>query len=180
MTPSTGRRVALGLALLALGAARGRSQPPKPRATAPALDVEEWLVGPATTLEALRGKVVMLEFFQIACPACQARRPHVQEMARRYADQGLEVISVATAFELRALQSPARIREYVAAHGYQHRVAIDRNRQRSFRRYQARGTPWAVLIDRAGVVRASGFYGPEQVARVLPMLLQQPAPAADP
>lgn len=40
------------------------------RIKAPEWDVSEWINGTGTTLEALKGKVVIIDFFQLWCPGC--------------------------------------------------------------------------------------------------------------
>ena len=67
---------------------------------APALAVAEWFQGQPVNFDALRGQVVLLEVFQVNCPGCFLYSlPQAIALHHRYADQGLTVLGVATAFE---------------------------------------------------------------------------------
>ncbi len=67
---------------------------------APPWSVAEWVQGPPVDLSDLSGKVVLLEVFQVNCPGCFLYAlPRAIELHRQYADQGLAVLGIATAFE---------------------------------------------------------------------------------
>ena len=53
-----------------------------------------WLHQPLESLEALRGKVVLVRFWTDACPFCEASAPGLTRLHERYADEGLVVIGV--------------------------------------------------------------------------------------
>jgi thiol-disulfide isomerase/thioredoxin len=66
----------------------------------PLLAVSEWVQGPATNLDQLIGKVVLVEVFQVNCPGCFLHAlPQAIQLHQRYAGQGLVVLGLATAFE---------------------------------------------------------------------------------
>ncbi|AMM26447.1 cytochrome c biogenesis protein DipZ [Variovorax sp. PAMC 28711] len=54
----------------------------------------QWLNSPPLTKEALRGKVVLIDFWTYSCINCKNALPHVREWARKYKDDGLVVIGV--------------------------------------------------------------------------------------
>lgn len=81
------------------------AQLPKPQAPALAtLPVEgtlpdlagatTWLNSPPLSAQALRGKVVLIDFWTFACINCQRALPHVRAWAEKYKDQGLVVVGV--------------------------------------------------------------------------------------
>jgi len=141
---------------------------------APELQVDEWIHGSPTSLAALRGKVVLLDFFQIICPGCHQAHPTIVDLQRRYGPQGLQVVGVASAFELREHQSPSAIRRYVERTGdFNYPVALDEDRIQTFRRYRSGGTPWAVLVDRGGRIRLQGFFDPQRIERGVQVLLDE-------
>jgi thiol-disulfide isomerase/thioredoxin len=54
----------------------------------------EWLNSPPLTVEALRGKVVLVDFWTYSCINCLRAIPYVRAWAEKYKDQGLVVIGV--------------------------------------------------------------------------------------
>lgn len=66
----------------------------------PPLSVSQWVQGEATNFDQLRGKVVLVEVFQVNCPGCFLYSlPQAIDLHQRYPEQGLAVLGVATAFE---------------------------------------------------------------------------------
>lgn len=64
------------------------------------LAVSEWAQGEESNFDQLLGKVVLVEVFQVNCPGCFLYSlPKAIELHERYAEQGLVVLAVATAFE---------------------------------------------------------------------------------
>ena len=54
----------------------------------------EWLNSPPLTAEALKGKVVLVDFWTYSCINCLRAIPYVRAWAEKYKDQGLVVIGV--------------------------------------------------------------------------------------
>ncbi len=54
----------------------------------------QWLNSPPLTLEALKGKVVLVDFWTYSCINCLRALPYVRAWAEKYKDQGLVVIGV--------------------------------------------------------------------------------------
>lgn len=50
--------------------------------------------GGAVSLAALRGKVVILNFWKIDCPPCLSEKPVLDRISKRYGHRGLEIIAV--------------------------------------------------------------------------------------
>jgi len=66
----------------------------------PNLAVSAWVQGGPIQLSDLRGRVALIEVFQLNCPGCFLYAlPRAVELHQRYAGQGLTVLGVATAFE---------------------------------------------------------------------------------
>ena len=67
---------------------------------APELQVQTWVQGEPCNFSGLRGRVVLVEVFQVNCPGCFVHAlPKVLHFHQTYADRGLAVIGLATAFE---------------------------------------------------------------------------------
>ena len=67
---------------------------------APELEVAQWVQGDPVNISALKGRVVLVEVFQVNCPGCFVHAlPQVVHLHESYEAQGLTVIGLATAFE---------------------------------------------------------------------------------
>jgi peroxiredoxin len=141
---------------------------------APALAVQEWIRGEPMTLDGLKGKVVLLDLFQIICPGCVRARPDINRLYKTYRDKGLEAVGVAVAFEHHTAQTSTMIRDYVKQEDFSYPVAMDRDLIKTFRRYRAKGTPFAVLIDRTGAVRYLDFFDVDRIEPLVRQLLDEP------
>ena len=62
--------------------------------------LSDWVQGEPVNFDQLSGRVVLVEVFQVNCPGCFLYAlPQAVDLYQRYADQGLSVLGVATAFE---------------------------------------------------------------------------------
>jgi peroxiredoxin len=132
---------------------------------APELDVERWFnTETPPTLEALRGKVVVLNAFQMLCPGCvaqsipQARRLH--EIARQHRD--LVVLGLHSVFEHHAAMTPVALEAFLHEYRIVFPVAVDRPAAdgpipRTMAAYGLQGTPSTIVIDRAGAIARHSF-----------------------
>lgn len=135
------------------------------------LDVQEWIVGDAVDLAALKGKVVLLDFFQIADPATEISRPAIEALRDKYKDAGLSVASIAIAFDMLDQQRPDAIGAYVADKNYTHPVALDKDLTKTFLAYAGLGSPWTCIIDKQGKVAYLDFFDEERVPAKVEALL---------
>ena len=123
---------------------------------APELDVAEW-IGTPTPLESVRGRVVLVETFQMLCPGCiRYGLPQAQRVHRLFPD--IAVIGLHTVFEHHAVTGPDALKVFVAEFGIHFPVGIDRHdgdgpMPVTMRRYALQGTPSTLVIDRAGRLR---------------------------
>jgi thiol-disulfide isomerase/thioredoxin len=60
------------------------------------MGITHWINSPALSLEQLRGKVVLVEFWTYDCINCIHVLPHVKQWHERYKEQGLVVVGVHT------------------------------------------------------------------------------------
>lgn len=137
--------------------------------------ISEWLNSDPLTLAALRGKVVLLEFWTFACSNCQHVLPHVEAWHERYAEAGLVVLGVHTP-ELAFERDPANVRAAVERAGLTYPIAID-PQFATWDAYGNRYWPAFYFIDRQGHVRHAHF-GEGDYARseaVIEQLLAEPA-----
>jgi len=77
-----------------------QSTHPQIGAIAPELIIDSWVQGTPTSLQALRGDVILVEVFQVNCPGCFIHAlPEVLSFHQHYKNDNFSVIGLATAFE---------------------------------------------------------------------------------
>jgi cytochrome c biogenesis protein CcdA/thiol-disulfide isomerase/thioredoxin len=142
--------------------------------SAPAFSgIKQWLNTPGgkpVTLAALKGKVVLVDFWAYSCINCQRELPHVEAWAKDYAADGLEVVGVHTpeyAFE----HVPSNVAAGARRLGLTFPVALD-NSYDTWTAYDNQSWPASYLIDASGQIRhvsiGEGDYaGEEQLIRQL-------------
>ena len=54
---------------------------------APEITLTEWINSSPLTMESLRGKVVLIDFWTFGCINCQRTRPYLNEWHEQYKDQ---------------------------------------------------------------------------------------------
>lgn len=123
---------------------------------APPLDgAVEWLNSAPLTMEQLRGKVVLVDFWTYSCINCIRTVPYVRAWAEKYKDKGLVVIGVHTpefAFEKKIDNVSKAVESFKI--GYP--VAID-NDYKIWRAYSNNYWPAHYLIDSNGKIRYHHF-----------------------
>ncbi len=78
---------------------------------APPLDIKEWVQGNPGTIEENRGKVILIEAFQVNCPGCfVGGLPEAIDIYLKNKEEPLEVWGLATAFEDYRLNSIDNLR----------------------------------------------------------------------
>ncbi|UKJ76186.1 cytochrome c biogenesis protein DipZ [Azospirillum brasilense] len=151
----------LGMSMLASNAAVQTAGKPfqsdlPVEGTFPSLDgTVEWLNSAPLSTEALRGKVVLVNFWTYSCINCIRALPYVRAWADKYKDQGLVVIGVHTpefAFE----RNVQNIRKALTDFQIDYPIAVDSN----FKVWRAfRNSYWPALyfIDAKGRIRHHAF-----------------------
>ena len=85
---------------------------------------DEWLNSPPLTASALRGKVVLVDFWTYTCINWLRTLPYVRAWAQKYKDKGLVVIGVHTP-EFRFEKNLDNVRREVKALRVDYPVAVD-------------------------------------------------------
>src|SRR3569623_278540 len=124
--------------------------------TLPSLDgAVVWLNSKPLTAVALRGKVVLVDFWTYSCINCLRTIPYVRAWAEKYKDDGLVVIGVHTpefAFE----KQPANVRKALTDLKIDYPVAIDNNYS-IWRAFNNMYWPAHYFIDAQGRIRHHHF-----------------------
>jgi RNA polymerase sigma factor (sigma-70 family) len=117
------------------------------RQAAPELGCQAWFNSPPLRLEALRGKVVLLDFWATWCGACVADLPQLQTAHEAFADKGLVVIGV------HHNSVPAKdVEAFLRKRGVTFPVGLDDPDGLTCGRYNVSAYPTRVLIGRDGKV----------------------------
>ncbi|MBN8938949.1 MAG: cytochrome c biogenesis protein DipZ [Rhizobiales bacterium] len=132
-----------------------------------------WLNSAPLTAEALRGKVVLIDFWTYSCINCLRTIPYVRAWAEKYRDQGLVVIGV-HAPEFAFEKNLANVRGAVSDLRIGYPVAID-NDYAIWRAFKNRYWPAHYFIDAQGRVRHHQFGegGYETSERIIQQLLAE-------
>ena len=133
----------------------------------------QWLNSPPLTPAALRGKVVLVDFWTYTCINWLRTLPYVRAWAAKYKDRGLVVVGV-HAPEISFEKSMDNVRRAVKEMRIDHPVAVD-NEHAIWRAFKNRYWPALYFIDAQGRVRhhhfGEGSY--EQSEMVIQQLLAE-------
>ncbi len=155
----------------------------KPKGAAEQLPVEgqmppldgavQWLNSTPLTVEQLKGKVVLVDFWTYSCINCLRAIPYVKAWAEKYKDQGLVVIGVHSpefAFE----KNVDNVKKAISDLGITYPVAVDNN-YAIWRAFDNEYWPAHYFIDAKGQVRhhhfGEGDY--DQSERIIQQLLAE-------
>ena len=140
----------------------------------PALDgAVQWLNSPPLTAQALKGKVVLVDFWTYSCINCLRSLPYVKAWAEKYRDQGLVVIGV-HAPEFAFERDVGNVTKAMKDLGINYPVAID-NDFKIWRAFNNQYWPAHYFTDAQGRIRYHHFGEGEyaESERVIQQLLRE-------
>jgi thiol-disulfide isomerase/thioredoxin len=146
MRPSkASMRALLALSLVAFALTAVPAAALERNARAPEIDLRDGS-GHPVRMAALRGKVVLVDFWASWCAPCRQELPVLQRLYERYRGDGFVIVGVNVDRErANMIEFVRRFRlSFPVVHDGAHRVAD---------RYGPRTMPSSYLVDRAGVVR---------------------------
>lgn len=160
---------ALLLALALLGA--GGKQATAPGFGSAQSNAGRWLNSQPLSMQALRGKVVLVEFWTFGCWNCRHVEPYIRQWHQRYNDKGLVVVGVHTP-EFAYERKPDKLRNYVKENDIRYPVVID-NDSEIWRAFHNWAWPTIYLIGKKGEIRYSriGEGGYRETERAIRELL---------
>lgn len=117
------------------------------------------LSGEKVSLQSLRGKVVMVNFWATSCTTCVAEMPEMVRTYNKYKDKGLDFVAVAMSYD-----PPNYVLNYAQTRGLPFRVALDTqgNAAKSFG--DVKLTPTTFVIDKNGNIIKRYVGAPEFAA----------------
>ena len=101
------------------------------------------------TLSALRGKIVLVNFWATWCPPCRAEMPALDFLSTRFASQGLEVLSITD-------EDPFKVGSFLAPTKYHPSVLLDPG-DKVHKQFHVVGIPRTFLFDRDGKLLSVGI-----------------------
>lgn len=103
------------------------------------------LKGETITLDSLRGKVVLVNFWATSCPGCIKEMPQLVSTYEKYHAQGYETIAVAMSYD-----PPNYVLTYTEKNALPFTVSLDINGKIAQAFGDVKLTPTSFLIDKQG------------------------------
>ncbi len=103
------------------------------------------IAGKPVSLSALKGKVVILDFWATWCPPCRQEIPHFKELYAQYKERGLEIVGLSVD------DSSAEVVSFVKENKIGYPVAMaDGALQKAYG--GIRGIPTTFMLDKRGAI----------------------------
>lgn len=149
---------------------------------APEPVISQWINQDPGTLMNMRGKVIVIDFFQMWCPGCNNFSvPLMFQLEEKYKQRNdIVFLSIHTVFEGHSYQTPDDLKHYVEEKGITHPVGIDEYGHDSYvpitmKKYRTGGTPCITIIDKKGYIRLQklGGFRPNIAVKLIDQLLEE-------
>ncbi len=138
-----------------------------------------WLNSNPLSFRQLRGRVVLVDFWDYTCVNCIRTLPYVQAWYEHYRDRGLTVLGVHTP-EFTFAQYESNVERGIREFGLTYPIVIDSNRE-IWKAFANRYWPTKYLLDKDGYLRYGHFGegGYAEYEQVIQELLREIDPAID-
>jgi peroxiredoxin len=113
------------------------------------------------SVKALKGKVVLVDFWGTFCEPCKKSFPKLQDLNTKYAASGLQIVGISEDEP----EDKDKIPSFLDTYGAKFAIAWDETKSIA-RQYKPQTMPSSYIIDRNGVVRYAhvGYHDGEEVA----------------
>ena len=123
------------------------SEPTEARVGQPAPDFQlQNLDGQSVSLNDLKGKPVLLNFWSTRCPPCVAEMPYLQEIYDEWSGKGLMLLAI------NGGESSSTVKGFMQNHNLSLPVLLDTELV-AVQRYNIVGIPTTFFIDKDGVIQ---------------------------
>lgn len=116
--------------------------------------------GEQFSMAALRGKVVLVNFWATTCAICVKEMPRIAQTHQKFQGKGYETVAVAMSYD-----PPSRVAAYAQQNKLPFRVALDIDGKAVEAFGGVRGTPTTFLVNKRGQV-VSRFEGEPDFERL--------------
>lgn len=110
-----------------------------------------WINSDPLTLESLRGRVVLVDFWTFGCYNCRNTLPTLKRLDASYRERGLTIVGVQTP-EFDSEKKVETVRQQVRTLGIKYPVVMD-NEYVTWRAYGVEAWPTIVILDKQGRIR---------------------------
>lgn len=117
--------------------------------------IQEWINSSPLTLQELRSKVVLVDFWTYSCINCVRTLPYLKKWYDTYKDLGLVIVGIHTP-EFEFEKNGDNVRDAVKHFAITYPVALD-NMYKTWLSYNNRYWPAHYLVDQKGIVRETHF-----------------------
>lgn len=132
--------------------------------TLPDWSVDQWFNtgGAALSLTDLRGKIVVIEAFQMLCPGCVVNGlPLAQQVQQTFPADKVAVIGLHTVFEHHDAMTPVSLKAFLHEYRISFPVGVDTPSKGplpvTMERYRMQGTPSMLVVDHEGLLVSHHF-----------------------
>jgi thiol-disulfide isomerase/thioredoxin len=138
-----------------------------------------WLNSTPLSFRQLRGRVVLVDFWDYTCVNCIRTLPYVQAWHERYRDKGLTVIGVHTP-EFAFAQYESNVERGIREFGLTYAIVIDSDRE-IWKAFANRYWPTKYVLDHEGYLRYAHFGegGYAECEQVIQELLREIDPGVE-
>jgi peptide-methionine (R)-S-oxide reductase len=124
---------------------------PDKAAPAPALSEGKWINSDPTTLDNLRGRVVIVDFWTFGCYNCRNTLPTLKRFDAAYHDKGLTIVGVHTP-ESEYEKQFDKLQAAVKSNGINYPVITDTDGD-TWRAFDIEAWPTVIILDKQGRIR---------------------------